>query len=103
MYDDVITLLGKEMVVTVAGQGRKKTQAERVVFAQILNIGQQEFYQAQASGLKPEVKFELSDYLDYQNEKEFLFDGRRYQVLRAYRKGQRLELTGYGGVNIGTT
>lgn len=103
MYSEVITLLGKETVVNVPGQGRKKTQAERTVFAKILSIGQQEFYQAQASGLKPEVKFELADYLDYQNEKELLFDGCRYQVLRTYRKGRRLELTGYGGVNVGTT
>ena len=103
MYDEIITLLSEETTITIPGQGKKKTWAEREVFVKLLNIGSQEFYQAQANGLKPEVKLELADYLDYQDEKEFIFGGCKYQVLRTYRKGRRLELTGYGGVNIGTT
>lgn len=103
MYSEVITLLGKETVVNVPGQGRKKTQSKREIFAKILSVGQQEFYQAQATGLKPELKFEIADYLDYQSEKELIHENTKYQVLRTFRKGKALEITVYGGVNIGTT
>lgn len=103
MYSEVITLLGKETVVNVLGQGRRKTRSRREIFAKILSVGQQEFYQAQATGLKPEIKFEIADYLDYQNEKELIHEDIKYQVLRTYRKGKNLEITVYGGVNIGTT
>lgn len=103
MYSEVITLLGKETVVNVLGQGRRKTRSRREIFAKILSVGQQEFYQAQATGLKPELKFEIADYLDYQNEKELIHEDIKYQVLRTYRKGKNLEITVYGGVNIGTT
>lgn len=99
MYSEVITLLGKEQITNVPGQGRKKTRQRREVFAKLLSIGQQEFYQAQATGLKPELKFEIADYLDYSDEKELIHSGTRYQVLRTYRKNRQLEITVYGGVN----
>lgn len=79
------------------------TTTEREVFAKIASIGQQEFYQAQANGLKPELKFEIADYLDYENEKKLIHEGIEYDVLRTFRKGRILEITVYGGVNIGTT
>ncbi len=103
MYSELITFLGKIETVNVAGQGRRKKQSKRQVLAKLLNVGTVEFYQAQASGHKPEIKFELADYLDYQNEKEFIFNDIKYEVLRTYRKGRQLEVTGYGGVNNATT
>lgn len=103
MYSEILTLLGKERVEHVPGQGRKKIQERREVFARVMSIGQQEFYQAQANGLKPEMKFEVADYLDYADEKEIEYEGKRYTVLRTYRNGRRLEITVYGGVNNGTT
>ncbi len=36
---------------------------------------QSEFYQAAASGLKPEIQFLLTDYLEYNNEKSLEFQG----------------------------
>lgn len=104
MYDDVITLLGKETYTNIIGQGRKKEQSKRNIFANVISIGQSEFYQAQAKRLKPELKFEIADYLDYHNEKELVYNNVKYQVLRTYRKNKKqLEITVYGGVNIGTT
>lgn len=99
VYSEILTLLGKEKIETVPGQGRKKTRERREVFARSMSIGQMEFYQAQAQGLKPEMKFELADYLDYADEKEIEYEGKRYSVLRTYRNGRRLEITVYGGVN----
>ena len=57
---------------------------------------------AQSSGLKPELKFVIADYLDYQNEPELMFNNRKYQVLRTFKKDISLEITAAGGVNVGS-
>lgn len=74
-------------------------EEKRQVFCQVASIGQKEFYQAHATGLKPEIKFRLADYLEYQQEKLVEYSGNRYHVLRTYRDGQELELTCYSEVN----
>ena len=74
-------------------------ETTREVFAKMGSIGQKEFYQAQAIGLQPELKFVLADYLDYEGETLVEHDGQRYRVLRTYRAGQELELTVYREVN----
>ncbi|WP_300572179.1 hypothetical protein [uncultured Acetatifactor sp.] len=69
------------------------------VFAELKSIGQSEFYQAQTAGQKPEVKFKLTDYMDYQGQRYLIHEGVRYTVLRTYRTaGNELEITCYGGV-----
>lgn len=75
------------------------TETTREVFAKLGSIGQKEFYQAQAVGLQPELKFVLADSLDYEGETLVEHNGQRYRVLRTYRKGQELELTVYREVN----
>lgn len=75
------------------------TYLSREVFCVQRSIGQKEFYQAQAVGLQPEIKFVIADYLDYQNEPLVEYDGTRYRVLRTFRKGQELEITVYQEVN----
>lgn len=71
----------------------------REVFCRVASIGQKEFYQANAIGLQPEIKFVLADYLDYQGELLVEHNGTRYRVLRTYRTGQELELVCYREVN----
>lgn len=68
------------------------------VFAELKSISQSEFYQAQTAGEKPEIKFKLTDYMDYQGQKYLIHEGIRYTVLRTYRTGNELEITCYGGV-----
>ena len=104
MYNDVITLV-KE-VKTINGYGdRVSTRTEREVFAELKSIGQSEFYQAQATGLKPEIKFILSDFLDYQGERIVKYtpfgteEEEEYTVLRTYRSDTQLELTCVRGVD----
>lgn len=103
MYNEIIKLRKIDRTYDDVGEPIE-TSNEREVYAKILSIGQQEFYQAQATGLKPELKFEIADYLDYEDEKELIHDNKRYQILRTYRKSTRqLEITVYGGVNIATS
>lgn len=74
-------------------------ETPRQVYATPGSIGQKEFYQAQAVGLLPELKFTLQDALDYAGEKIVEHNGTRYRVLRTYQNGQALELTVYREVN----
>lgn len=100
MFNEIIKLIKVETMADDIGEPIELA-TEREVFAKVLSIGQQEFYQAQATGLKPEIKFEIADYLDYKDEKELIYESKIYQVLRTYRKGSiALEITVYGGVNI---
>ena len=103
VYNEIIKLRKIDRTYDDVGEPIE-TSTEIEVYAKILSIGQQEFYQAQATGLKPELKFEIADYLDYEDEKELIHDNKRYQILRTYRKSTRqLEITVYGGVNIATS
>lgn len=74
-------------------------QSSRQVFCRVDSVGMKEFYQAAATGLKPEIKFILADYLEYQGEQAVEYAGAVYHVLRTYRKELELELTCYSEVN----
>lgn len=103
MYDQVIKLVAEDMSADEFGD-IKIEETEREVFAELKSITQAEFYQAQAAGLKPEIKFLLSDYLDYHGEltvryQPFELDTElEYAVLRTYRTGNGLELICKRGV-----
>jgi len=99
MFNEVIYLVKKTCVTN--GVGDQVEQEERSIrFAQLKSIGQSEFYQAQAQGLKPEIKFVISDYLDYDNQEEVIHNNFRYKVLRTFRAGNEIELVCYGGVKM---
>lgn len=98
---DVLTLIRPMNLVDEYGDPvtEEALEERREVFAEQVSIGQKEFYQAHAVGLKPEIKFKLSDYLDYNDEAIVEHEGQRYRVLRTYRTGQALEITCYKEVN----
>ena len=73
--------------------GSERQETRRDIFCSLRSVGQQEFYQANATDFHPEIKFVLADYLDYQDETLVLYNGTLYRVLRTYRDGQNLELT----------
>lgn len=104
MYDAVVKLISESRTVDAYGD-IVTTETERSVFTEIKSIGQSEFYQAQAVGLKPEIKFVLADYLDYQNEKKLRYQGfneaeeEEYTILRTYRNNNLLELVCKRGVD----
>lgn len=98
MRTDVITLIQEGFVVDAYGDTHRE-ETMRDVFAEVMSIGQKEFYQAQAVGLQPEIKFKLADYLEYHSEPALEYNGVRYKVLRTYRNDQELELTCYREVN----
>lgn len=102
MYDEAIYLL-KEVETTDEYGDAVKTYQETQVYAQIKSIGQSEFYQAQAVGFKPEIKFVLADFYDYQGQqliKYTPFDGTEeiYTVIRTYRQDTTLEIVCKKGI-----
>ena len=75
-----------------------ETESKTQVFARLKSVGMSEFYQASATGFKPEIKFILSDYLDYHGEMIVEWNGGRFDVIRVYRNGLETELTCQQGV-----
>lgn len=98
MYNDIIGLVKKDETTNSYGDTLTDLTTTRNVFCRVMSIGQSEFYQAQTAGMKPEIKFVLPDYYDYNNETELIYNNVKYKVLRTYRKGNELEITCYGGV-----
>lgn len=99
MYNELIYLVStKKTVNKVGDQITTETKVPR--FAKLKSIGQSEFYQAQAQGLKPEIKFVISDYLDYDNQEQVIHNNFHYKVLRTFRSGNEIEIVCYGGVKM---
>lgn len=100
MYNEVIYLVSVEPSAEVDEYGDvvdKEIFIRR--FVKFKSISQSEFYQAQTAGMKPEIKVELADYLDYKDQQNVIYNGVRYKVLRTYRTVTNgIELTLYGGV-----
>lgn len=103
MYNEIITLISVSNSVDEYGD-LVETRTSKTVFAELRSIGQSEFYQAEAIGLKPEIKFVLADYLDYNGEKILKYTPyngteQEYSVIRTYRNNNQLELVCQRGVD----
>ena len=102
MFNDVITLKKETNTINEYGD-TVQTFTSRNVFAAVKSITQSEFYQAQAVGFKPEIKFVIADFLDYQGEKilnyqPFGGEAEDYTIIRTYRNGLNLELVCKRGI-----
>lgn len=102
MYDNIIKFISETTTVNEYGD-TVATETERTVFAELKSIGQTEFYQAQASGFKPEIKFVLADFCDYQGERNLKYtpyggSETTYEVIRTYRVDNRLEIVCQRGI-----
>lgn len=80
-------------LVSRAWVGAEHRETRRDVLAEVLSVGYKEFYAASATDYHPEVKFKLTDYLDYEAETLVVYGGEIYRILRTYRIDQALELT----------
>jgi len=103
MYDSIIKLVAQTTSVNEYGDS-VVTETERAIFAEVKSIGQSEFYQAQAVGMKPEIKFVIADFADYEGE-EILryapFGGTEetYKIIRTYRTKMALEIVCKRGID----
>lgn len=85
MYNDVLTLIGEQELFDVETNDISIDKTFREVFCKVKSIGMREFYQANATGFKPDLKFIISDYRDYHNEKMLEYEGVEYDIIRTYR------------------
>lgn len=76
-----------EVIVLIEGDSRRE------VMATLRSVGHSEFYEAHATEYRPELKFVLDDYLDYEGESLVKYGADLYRVIRTYRTGQELEIT----------
>ena len=98
LYRDVIKLIS--ITTTENDMGDTiEVQDERQVFADKQSIRQSEFYQAAATGLRPELMFVVRS-IDYNDEKKLKYNGKEYTIIRTYDKdGELTELVCQGVVN----
>lgn len=68
-------------------------ESTREVFCEVRSVSRSEVYQGMAVGVTPTVIFVLSIDEDYQNEKELIYHGERYRVIRTYIADDGIELT----------
>ena len=88
MGDDVLILVRR----TFDDYGVLTGETRREVLCTLESVNRTEFYQAQATNLRPELVFVLNDYLDYEDEFLCIYGETWYRVIRTYRKGQGLEI-----------
>ena len=90
-FREIIELLSD--TATEDGMGGYTTAASgRTVFANQRSVRSQEFYQAQALGLRPELVFVIRQ-VEYGGERSVRWNAKDYDVLRTYSKsGEFIEL-----------
>lgn len=75
-----------------------KTPGRRETFAEKKSVRQSEFYQAAATGLKPELTFVIWEK-EYRGEPQLEHDGQMYTIIRTYTPNDStIELTCSGMV-----
>lgn len=103
MWDSVVILISNQEITDDAGDIIENQEEENQIFCNELSVGQSEFYQAMATGFKPEIKLEVYK-AEYSGEKQVKYCETVYDVIRTFsQKGSDiLELTLGGKVNATT-
>lgn len=91
--DELIYLLQSVNEENKIGDPIKKL-VKKDRYAEKIEIGQREFYQAAATGLKPEVKFAIWKF-EYNNEMFIEYEGINYKIIKTYERktDEKIELT----------
>ena len=98
LFRDVVKLISINVTENDMGD-IIETPVEREVFADKQSIRQSEFYQAAATGLRPELMFVVRS-IDYNGEQKLKYNSKEYTIIRTYDKdGELTELICQGVVN----
>lgn len=91
MFNDVA-----ELIATTISYDEYKNpvtvETRKEVFVKPQSIRMREFYQAAEVGMKADFTLVLADYYDYDGEKLVEYNGTVYDVVRTYRRDNRLEI-----------
>ena len=98
LFKDVISLITITTTENELGD-TIEVPTERQVFADKQSIRQSEFYQAAATGLRPELMFVVRS-IDYNQEPKLKHGDKTYTIIRTYDKdGELTERICQGTVN----
>jgi len=98
LFKDVISLITVTTTENELGDVIEES-TERQVFADKQSVRQSEFYQAAATGLRPELMFVVRT-IEYNGETRLKYNGKEYSIIRTYDKdGELTELVCQGVVN----
>jgi len=98
LFRDVIELLSRTLEQDPLTGEMREVEAARQVFANRRSVRQSEFYAAHMAGLQPEVMFEVRSF-EYQGERALRYQGRRYDIIRTYDRGEMTELVCEAALN----
>lgn len=100
MQDTTIQLI-KETVTPDSVGNQIVTKTEKTVYATVLPISQNEFFQARTLGINPRAKFEIV-WAEYDEETLLRWNGQLYEIYRVYeREDEMIEL--YAQRKLGTS
>lgn len=85
MYNHEVTLVSYEITKDEIGND-VKTPIKKTVLCRVDSIGQSEFYNANVSDLRPDIKFIIKEF-EYKGQKEVIFNEVKYKVIRTYYTG----------------
>ena len=101
MWCNVCYLGALADTVNDIGDYEKTLTYNTEIFCNEKSVKYNEFYQAQAIGMKPEIVLEIKQ-ADYNKEKFVKYEDEEYTVLRFYKtSSENIELTLTRGVNNG--
>lgn len=91
--NEIIYLLQTKNTTNLIGDPIKKITKQKR-YAEKIEVGQKEFYQAFATGLKPELKFAIWKF-EYDNEMFLEYNNRNYKIIKTYERktDEKIELT----------
>lgn len=100
MQDTTIQLI-KEVITPDSVGNQIVTKVEKTVYATVLPISQNEFFQARTLGINPRAKFEVV-WAEYDEETLLRWNGQLYDIYRVYeREDEMIEL--YAQRKLGKT
>lgn len=91
-WNDCVTLISNELIPDEIGNQIPKT-TERTILCEKNKVTRSEFYQASASGFKPNLVLHVHGF-EYAGETELRFQDNHYKIVRVYElDSERIELT----------
>jgi SPP1 family predicted phage head-tail adaptor len=88
MWRDVVSLCSISHSANEYGD-MVQISDNQVVFANKKSVRQSEFYQAHATGFKPELMFEVR-FVDYEGQSQLIHDGKTYNIIRTFSKSDEI-------------
>ncbi|MDY4128695.1 phage head closure protein [Peptostreptococcus porci] len=98
-FDQVIELVGDVEYIMDDEFNELAIEDKVEVFCNVKSVNRIDFYNAGNVGLKPSLIITMHNF-EYNGEKQIIFDGNKFEVLKTYMSGDLIELM--VGDKIGT-